>query len=767
MTDYAYLGKPRKLIDGQEKVTGHTRFTADLRLPRMVHARPVLSPYAHAGILSINTTAAAAMPGVIAVLTAADLPTRDRVITSRNSAVLAKEEVLWRGQPVAVVVAETEAAAHDAVDFVDVNYDPRPVVADALSAMSPDAPTVWPRGLPREESDLTAVHTNEGVGKNGANALPNNVHGRGEFARGDIAAGFAAADLILEHTYHTSMVHQGYLEPHACVADPDPLGRGVTIYTSTQGQFLVREEVARLLSLPESSVRVVPQTVGGAFGAKYGIVEPLTAAVALAVGLPTRLVFTRSEDFLATTPSPAITITLKTGVQRDGTLTALQARVVLDNGVFSFRLGGIVAALLGGYYKWPNLRIECLEVSTHKPQIGAYRAPGAPHATFAVESQMDEMAAALSLDPLAFRLQNVAEEGDLSGTGRPWPNIGLRRCLEELAQHPAWRERAAKGPDEGVGLAVGGWPSAVEPSSAICRVDNDGTVSIQVGTVDISGVNSSFVLVAAEILGVHPDQVRLIQGDTSSGPFGAASGGSQVTYAMSGAVAAAAEAAKQKLIKIAAEEFEAAAADIELAEGAARVRGVPDRTLPLSQLVRIAQSKRGGGGPIVSEGSAAVAQNAPGFVAHLLKVRVDRETGEVQPLDYVAFQDVGFALNPLLVQGQMHGGMVQGMSLGLYEAMVYDGEGQLLSGSLLDYVLPRADMVPRLETNLVNNPSPLGPFGVRGVGEPPITAGAAALANAIKDAAGVRLTRLPLRAEQVWQALRHSPMTPSVAAGNE
>ena len=380
---------------------------------------------------------------------------------------------------------------------------------------------------------------------------------------------------------------------------------------------------------------------------------------------------------------------------------------------------------------------------------------------------MDEMAAALSLDPLAFRLQNVAEEGDLSGTGRPWPNIGLRRCLEELAQHPAWRERAAKGPDEGVGLAVGGWPSAVEPSSAICRVDNDGTVSIQVGTVDISGVNSSFVLVAAEILGVHPDQVRLIQGDTSSGPFGAASGGSQVTYAMSGAVAAAAEAAKQKLIKIAAEEFEAAAADIELAEGAARVRGVPDRTLPLSQLVRIAQSKRGGGGPIVSEGSAAVAQNAPGFVAHLLKVRVDRETGEVQPLDYVAFQDVGFALNPLLVQGQMHGGMVQGMSLGLYEAMVYDGEGQLLSGSLLDYVLPRADMVPRLETNLVNNPSPLGPFGVRGVGEPPITAGAAALANAIKDAAGVRLTRLPLRAEQVWQALRHSPMTPSVAAGNE
>lgn len=754
MTDYQYLGKPRKLIDGLEKVTGHVRYPADLALPGMLYARPVLSPYAHAGILSIDTQAAAAMPGVVAVLTAQDLPTRHRAITSRNSAVLARDKVLWRGQPVAVVVGESEAAAQDAVEQVVVTYAPLPVVADALTAMQPDAPTIWPNGLPREESDLTSVHTSESVASRASQENPNNVHAVSHFQRGDLQQGWAEADLILEQTYHLSMVHQGYLEPHACVAEPDPFAQSVTLYTSTQGQFLVREEVARLLSWPDSRVRIVPLAVGGGFGAKYGIVEPLAAAVALTVRQPVRLAFTRSEDFLATTPSPAVVIELKTGARRDGSLTALQARVILDNGVFSFRLGGIVATLLGGYYKWPNLHIECLEVNTHKPQIGAYRAPGAPQATFAIESQMDEMAAALGLDPLAFRLQNAVSEGDLTGTGRPWPKIGLQQCLEQLQQHPAWQNRAQKAAGEGIGIAVGGWPSAVEPSAAICRVDNDGTVSLQVGTVDISGVHSSAVLVAAEVLGVHPDQVRLIQGNTDSGPFGPASGGSQVTYSISGAVVKAAESARQKLIQVAAEQFEAAEADVEIVDGQARVRGVPDRTLSLAHLVGIAQSKRGGVGPIVGEGSAAVAQNAPGFVAHLVKVRVDAETGQVEPLQYVAFQDVGFALNPLLVEGQMHGGMTQGLSLGLYEAMVYDAEGQLLSGSLMDYALPRADMLPPLEAHLVQNPSPLGPFGARGVGEPPITAGAAALANAIKDAAGVRLTRLPLTAEVVWQALR-------------
>ncbi len=756
MTDYQYLGKPRKLIDGLEKVTGHVRYPADLALSGMLYARPVLSPYAHAGILAIDTQAAAAMPGVVAVLTAQDLPTRHRAITSRNSAILARDKVLWRGQPVAVVVGESEAAAQDAVEQVVVTYAPLPVVADALTAMQPDAPTIWPDGLPRDESDLTAVHTSERVNARprASQEHPNNVHAASRFQRGDLAQGWADADLILEHTYHLSMAHQGYLEPHACVAEPDPFGQSVTLYTSTQGQFLVREEVARLLSWTDSRVRVVPLAVGGGFGAKYGIVEPLAAAIALTVKQPVRLVFSRSEDFLATTPAPAVVIELKTGARHDGTLTALQARVILDNGIFSFRLGGIVATLLGGYYRWPNLHIECLEVNTHKPPMGAYRAPGAPHATFAIESQMDEMAAALGLDPLAFRLQNAVGEGDLTGTGRPWPAIGLNTCLEALQAHPAWQNRAQKAPGEGIGIAIGGWPSAVEPAAAICRVDSDGTVSLQAGVVDISGVNSSAVLVAAEVLGVHPDQVRLIQGDTNSGPFGPASGGSQATYSLSGAVVKAAEEARKKLVKVAAEQFEAAEADIEIVEGQARVRGVPDRTLSLAHLVGIAQSKRGGVGPIVGEGSAAVAQSAPGFVAHLVKVRVDAETGQVEPLQYVAFQDVGFALNPLLVEGQMHGGMVQGLSLGLYEAMVYDAEGQLLSGSLMDYVLPRAGMTPPLETHLVQTPSPLGPFGARGVGEPPITAGAAALANAIKDATGVRLTRLPLTAEVVWQGLK-------------
>lgn len=753
MTEYKYVGKPRKLIDGLEKVTGHLRFTADLSLPNMLYARLVLSPYAHARIVSIDKTAAESLPGVVAVLTAEDLPTRQRLISSRNSAVLAKGKVLWCGQPVAVVVGETVQAAQDGVVAVQVGYEPLPAVVDMRYAIQPEAPAVWEDGLPQEEMDMTAVH---GGGGTAARAKPviNNVHGSQRFKRGDVQQGLAEADLVLERVYQMAMVHQGYLEPHAGIAQPEPLGRGLTVYASTQGQFGVRSEVSHLMGLSESAVRVVPMPVGGGFGAKYGIIDPLTSAVALVMGQPVQLVLSRSEDFLATTPAPPITVELKTGAKKDGRLTSLQARILLDNGVFSFQLGWIAANLLGGYYKWQDVDIETLEINTHKPQGGAYRAPTAPHVTFAIESQIDEMARLLNLDPLEMRLQNAVEEGDLSGTGRKWPNIGLKLCLERLREHPLWQNRHQKQPDEGIGLAIGGWPSNTEPAAAICRVDGDGTVNIHVGAVDISGVNSSFVLVAAEILDIPPDQVRIVSGDTHSGPYSPGSGGSQITYSVAGAVAGAAQAAREKLVKLAAQMFEADVADIEFAGGQAWVRGVPARKLPIQALAKTAQQQRGGLGPIVGEGTAAKPQNAPGFVAHLIKVKVDRETGEVTPLHYVTVQDVGFALNPLLVQGQMHGGAAQGVGIALYEAMCYDKQGQLLTGSFMDYALPRADMLPTIETIMVENPSPHGPFGVRGIGEPPVTAGGAAVGNAIRDALGVRVTELPLRPEVVWKALQ-------------
>lgn len=749
---YQFLGKGYKLREGMEKVTGRARYAADVSLPGMLHARPILSPYASAAIVAIDASAARQIPGVVAVLTAQDLPTRDRLITSRNSAVLAKEKVLFRGQPVAVVVGETEAAARDGAEAVVIDYEPLAPVVDVLEAIAEDTPVIWPDGLPKEGADLTATHAAVDKETEHEERGPSNIHDENHFKRGDVEQGFKEAAVIVDRVYRTAAVHQSYMEPHAVVADPDPFRGSLTVYTSTQGQFMVRDEVARLLSLSRSKVQVVPMTVGGGFGAKYGIVEPLAGAIALALKRPVRLVLTRSEDFLTTTPSPASIIELKTGARADGTLAALQARVLMDNGIFPFALGGIVGILLGGYYKCEHVRIDCYEVITNKPQAGAYRAPGAPQATFALESNIDDMARELGIDPLEFRLKNAVETGDLMGNGDPWPNIGLKQCLELMRDHPAWKAGAGK-PNEGVGIAVGGWPCAVTPAAAVCRVDTDGTVRIHVGSVDISGVNSTFAVVAAEVLGVSPEQVEIIQGDTSSGPFAGPSGGSQTTYSVTGAVSSAAQAARQQLLKLAEDHFEARLEDLEIANGRVQVKGVPDRAITIGELAEKAENKADGPGPIVGKGQAAVKENAPGFVVHLAKVEVDPETGQVTPKQYVAIQDVGFALNPTLVEGQVHGGVIQGVGWGLHEAMVYDEYGQLLTATFMDYDLPRVDTVPEVETILVDNPSPYGPFGARGVGEPPIVAGAAAIANAIANATGVRMAELPIRSELLWRAM--------------
>lgn len=752
-TNYRFLGKGRKIIDGAEKVTGRVRYVADLNLPGMVHARPLLSPYAHAKITAIDKAMAETMPGVIAVLTAQDLPTRDRLITSRNSAVLAKDRVLFRGQPVAVVVAESEAEALDALDQVMVEYEPLPAVVDMVEAMSPAAPVIWPEGLPAEDSELAAVHAAVDKDTTAQSGTPTNIVAENHYQRGDVEQGFQEAEVVVERTYRTAIVHQSYLEPHAVVADPDPVQNSLTVYTSTQAQFLVRNEVAQLLSLPPSKVRVVPLTVGGAFGAKYGILEPLVSAVALALKRPIRMVLTRSEDFLTTTPAPATFIELKTGARQDGTVTALQARAIVDNGVFPFPfVGAMLGILVGSYYKFPNLQIDCYEVVTNKPQTGAYRAPGAPQATFAIEANMDDMARELGLDPLEFRIKNAVDTGDLMSNGEPWPHHGLKQCLERMREHPAWTGRNRQS-NEGIGLAVGGWPTGFGPAGAVCRVGSDGGVRVHVGSVDISGVNSGFVLIAAEVLGVSPDQVEIIQGDTLTGPHAGPSGGSQVTYSVSNAIHQAAQAARQQLLELAVDEFEAGVEDLELKDGYVQVKGVPDRAIDIAHLAGIAESRAGGPGPIIGEGHTAPANNSPGFVVHLIKVQVDPETGHVQPRQYVAIQDVGFALNPMLVEGQVHGGTVQGIGMGLHEAMLYDSDGQLLTGSLMDYDLPKAHTVPAIETILLNNPSPYNALGARGIGEPPITAGPAALANAIKDATGVRVTEMPIRTEILWQAL--------------
>ena len=746
-----YIGRRIPLVDGKEKVTGAARYPADLRLPGMLFGRPVLSPYAHARIRAIRTDRARQVPGVVAVLTAADLPIQPEP-TTRSRLILARDRVVFRGQPVALVLAENEFAARDGADAVEVDYEPLRPAVDPLTALAEREVLVWPGGVPGEKREDADVHA--GPVNAVEQAAGGNLAARSTVGWGDVDAGLAEADLVLETTYRTQFVHQNYLEPHAVVAAPDPVGGGLTVYTSTQGQYIVRDLIADITGLPKSAVRVVPLKIGGGFGAKYGTLEPLAVAAALAVRRPVGIFLTRAEDLLATTPAPATIIRLKTGVRRDGTLTALDADIYIDSGIYRAGISGIMTMLLGGYYRWPNLQIRAWEVLTNKPATGAYRAPGAPQATFAIESQMDELARQLDLDPLEVRLQNVAGKGDRipAAADRRWPEVGAAACLRAVQNHPIWRDRRRNG--RGVGLALGGWPGGLGPATAVCRLEEDGTLQLHVGSIDLgNGTDTALILIAAEVLGLPPEKVRIVFGDTALGPFAGASGGSKITYTVGAAVLRAAQAAREKILRAAAEYLEANPDDLELKDGYVSVRGVPGRGISLEELGRRTYAGQRGLAPIVAEGESSIGRQAPGFAAQVVEVEVDPETGLIRPVRFLAVQDVGRAINPLTIEGQIHGGATQGLGWALMEQLVFDEQGELLSGSFLDYALPRAVDIPGFEVELVEVPSELGPFGARGVGEPPIVPTLAAVANAVRDAAGVRITELPITPERLWRAL--------------
>ena len=748
--DFKYIGKPRPLIDGLEKVTGYTQYTGDMKLSGMLYLRPILAQMANAIIEEIDTEDAEALDGVVGVFTADDLPTRDKLINSRNNATLAKGRTLWVGQPVAVVVAESAEIATDAAELVFVDYTPQPVVTSVMEAIKPDAPKVWPNGFPTGEDDLSSLHGNTELGEEAASDDFNNLQSKNNFERGDVAAAFAESDVIVEQRYRISGVHQGYMEPHAVIVDPDPLGRGLTIYTATQGMFDVRNMVAGLLDLPQHAVVVKPLAFGGGFGAKYGIFEGLVGAVALKVRQPVKLVLSRSEDFLASTPAPEVVIDLKTGAKSDGTVTAIEGDIYTNNAVFSFNHGGIISAVIGGTYKWQAVKLNTYEINTFTTPIGAYRAPGAPQACFAVEGNIDAMARQLNADLLDFRYQNAVETGDFTGTGQPWPTtIGMKEVLDAAREHPLWRDRQ---PGDGVGMAIGGWPNFYGNSEATCRVDSDGRVRIDTGIVDISGTKSALVLVAAEVLGVDPGSIEMAQGDTTGG-FGPGSGGSKVTYTLATAINEAAIDAKNQLLELASDEFEAAPDDIEIVEGQARVKGVPDKSISIGQLASIGRNK-GGAKPVVGQGQSSLEKAGPGFVAHIVKVDLDPLSGEIKPIKYVAIQDVGLAINPMLVEGQLAGGAIQGLSIGLYEDMHFSDDGQLMTGTFMDYTMPRSDNTPDVDVIIVEKPNPLGLHGARGLAEPPMTAGPPALAQAVYDLTQVTIAETPIRAEAMWQAMQ-------------
>lgn len=743
------VGRPTKRVEGLEKITGAVRYTEDLRLPGMLYARLLLSPHPHARVTRLRKEDALSVPGVVAVITEEDLP--DSVSSNMMAGA---GEVQYTGQPVAAVIAESEAAAADGLERLaaSIEYQELPAVLTPAEAMAEGAPLVAEDAEEDEEAQAHAAVTVREVKE----TRPSNVSNRYHFTRGDVGQGFRDADLVIERTYVTGRLHQAYLEPHATVAAIDPITDVLTVYTSTQGQFYVRREVADALDRPEQQVRVVPMTVGGGFGGKILLLEPMTAALAVAVRRPVRLVLTRQDDFFLSNPGPECEVSLKTGVTRDGTLTALQARLVFDAGAEPGAPASIAAILLGGYYRFPNLEIESLEVLTNKPPNGAFRAPGAPQATFAIESQMSIMAEELGLDPVAFRLRNASGQGDPMPNGRPWAKMGLRTVLEAVRDHPKWRHREP-GDGIGYGMAVGGWPGGVESATACVRANTDGTFQVVMGAVDITGSATSMALIAAEVLGVPPDKIRVVTADTDQAPYAGMSAGSKTIYTVGAAVKLAAEDARRQILSIAANELEARQDDLEIKDGNVFVRGTPQRALALAEIARKSMSFGAKYAPVFGNGSVPAPKASPGFAAHIAKVHVDKETAQVRLLDYAVIQDVGFAINPAAVDGQMRGGAVQGIGWGLLESMVYDGQGTLLTATFADYSIPRATDVPPMETMMVEVPSESGPFGAKGVGEPPVIPGGAAIANAIADATGIRITSLPITPVKLLSALQDIP----------
>jgi CO/xanthine dehydrogenase Mo-binding subunit len=756
------IGVPRSRLDSPEKVAGATRFAADSYVHGLLHARLVLATEPHARITRIEGDVALAVPGVVTVLAADDLPIASTG-TDRTSEPLARAEVVFAGQPVAIVVAESEASAEDGAEAVVVEYEPLEPILDVVRAMEPGAPLARLSEDASEGSDLGSMHTAVDAGAEAVaeETYSANVLDQVRRSSGDVGAALEASDAVVSATFRTPWVYQAYLEPQVCTAWLEP-GGTLVVSTSTQGSFVTRRELAGAFGLPLERVRVVAEPLGGAFGGKFALVEPLAAGAALALRRPVRLVFTRAEDFLATNPVSAQVMEVTVGGRKDGTLTALSARMIVDRGSNAdWGVEGATSVLLGGPYRWEAHDVRGYGVQTNRFTFGAYRAPGAPTAAFAVESLLDELAAELDLDPLELRLRNAVVEGDVGVSGNPFPPIGAVEVLERIREHPLWRERGSLPDGEGIGVAAGYWAGAMEPASAVCRVDNDGTMTVVTSAVDMSGVDSGFVAIAAAAFGLPPERVRVVSADTASGPYAGASGGSKITYTVGPAVLRAAEAAREKLLAAASEELEISPADLEVVDGVVRAVGAPERSLTVQEIAAKAQRFGGRHEPIAGHGSSAQRRAAPAVAAHLAHVRVDRETGEVELLRHVIAQDVGRALNPALVEGQMRGGVAQGIGWALYEELVHDEDGRLLTGSFLDYAIPIAERVPEIETLIVEVPAPDGPFGAKGVGEAPVIAAPAAIANAVADATKTRFRELPLTAPKVWAALRERDGAPA------
>lgn len=731
-TDFRVIGRRQRRQDAGPRLTGRERYTADLSLPGMLHAHLILSTRAHAKIVAIHADDARAYPGVVDVVTAADLPefTRDDEQTVRESFFLPHKRVSYAGQHLAVVLAHSPVAAREAAELVRVEYEPLPVVAGLEAALHDDSE----RLRPSSESNASDVVT---------------------FERGDVESALSDAAATAHGSFSSDGVYQSYMEPRAIVADADgvPSGpRALTIYTPTQGQFAVRQFVANALRMDESDIVVEPMSVGGGFGAKFVLFEALVGLLALHSGRPVKLVLDRGDDFIATINAPRASYDVALGASAEGKITAIRAEILHDTGYFSHSPYQLTGTMIGSWYPADNLQIRSTEVYTNRPGAAAYRAPGLTMMAFVLEQLVDELAEKLGMSPLEIRRKNVARPGDPMADGSPWPQQELPKLLDVAATHPLLAAPMREG--EGVGIAIGMMRGSTEPASATARLVGDGSLQVSIGSIDLTGTNSALGQIAAETFGLEAGKVRVRTAPSNIAPHSGGSGGSKILYTVGNAVIVAAEDARRQTLAVAAGEFEVAADDLEIIDGVVRVKGSPDRQLTLEQVVSLTTGMNARYGPIHGQGNAANVERAPGVTVHIVRVRVDEETGEIDVTGYAALHDVGKAINPAEVDGQIYGGIAQGLGWALYESLLYDDDGQPLTASFMDYALPKAGHVPPVDIDIHEYPAEHGPYGAKGIGEPPVIPGAAAIANAIYAATGVRLTRLPMTAERVWRALQ-------------
>jgi CO/xanthine dehydrogenase Mo-binding subunit len=734
--------------DGADKVTGRANFGADFNMPGQLVGRILRSPHAHARIVSIDTSKAKALAGVKAVVTAADFPDLKSEILEGGEAasnmrdlslnVMARDKALYDGHAVAAVAAVSADIAEEALARIKVTYEVLPHVIDVEAAMAADAPVL--------HDDMFTE------GLEARPAAASNVARRHRNVRGDVAQAFAAADVVVEGRYTTKATHQGYIEPHACVAAWAEDGR-CEVWSSSQGQFMVRTYCAKVLGLEISDIRVTPAEIGGGFGGKTTVyLEPVALALSRASGFPVKMVMSREEVFRATGPTSGAAIHVKLGARADGTLTAAEVELKYQAGAFPGSPVGAGCMTALACYDVPNFVITGYDVVTNSPKVAAYRAPGAPIAAFGVESAMDDLARELGMDPVALRERNAVKDGTKAAYGPTFQNIAYLDTLKAIRESEHYK--APLKANQGRGVAVGFWFNVGGESTAAVHIGEDGSAVVVTGNPDIGGSRASMAMMAAEALGLPIERVRPMIADTASIGYSMLTGGSRVTFATGMAVVEAARKVIEELRRRAAKLWDVSPEQVEWKGGQAVCLdpAKADRK-PLTLEALAAQSGRTGG-PISAQAAINAQGAGPGFGVHLCDVEVDPETGQVSVVRYTAAQDVGKAIHPSYVEGQVQGGVAQGVGWALNEEYIFDRDGKMENAGFLDYRMPVASDLPMLDAILVETaPNPRHPYGAKGVGEVPIVPPLAAVANAVRGAIGVRMPDLPLSPPKVLAAL--------------